>query len=158
MTSSMPWKRAPSCATGPHGGIQLLYCLCLEGIRQLGYERRNKRLVQNSEYPCLVNRTWRAARQPHPGPRGFVHPMDASCGLAAGPKVEFLDRITGELRRQRTTSERKRLGADPDRFWVSRVNCSFGSCDRTVLPIMKPDGTTAGLRGQSLCHLAQFFG
>ena len=34
MTSSMPWKRAPSCATGPHGGMQLFYCLCLAGIRQ----------------------------------------------------------------------------------------------------------------------------
>ena len=34
MTSSMPWKRAPSCATGPHGGMQPFYCLCLEGIRQ----------------------------------------------------------------------------------------------------------------------------
>ena len=27
MTSSMPWKRAPSCATGPHAaGMQLSYC------------------------------------------------------------------------------------------------------------------------------------
>ena len=36
MTSSMPWKRAPSCATGPRAaGMQLSYCLCLAGIRQL---------------------------------------------------------------------------------------------------------------------------
>jgi hypothetical protein len=33
MTSSMPWKRAPSCATGPHvAGMQLPYCLRWGGI------------------------------------------------------------------------------------------------------------------------------
>src|ERR1700722_583428 len=33
MTSSMPWKRAPSCATGPHAaGMQLPYCLRWDGI------------------------------------------------------------------------------------------------------------------------------
>jgi hypothetical protein len=36
MTSSMPWKRAPSCATGPHtSGLQLFYCLRLRQIRQI---------------------------------------------------------------------------------------------------------------------------
>ena len=36
MTSSMPWKRAPSCATGPHlCGLQLFYCLRLGLIRQI---------------------------------------------------------------------------------------------------------------------------
>ena len=35
MTSSMPWKRAPSCATGPHAAlVQLLYCLRSGGFRQ----------------------------------------------------------------------------------------------------------------------------
>ena len=35
MTSSMPWKRAPSCATGPHAaGMQLFYCLRSGWIRQ----------------------------------------------------------------------------------------------------------------------------
>ena len=35
MTSSMPWKRAPSCATGPHvARMQLLYCLRSGRIRQ----------------------------------------------------------------------------------------------------------------------------
>jgi hypothetical protein len=34
MTSSMPWKRAPSCATGPLWGMQLFYCLRLGMIRQ----------------------------------------------------------------------------------------------------------------------------
>ena len=35
MTSSMPWKRAPSCATGPHAaGMQLSYCLRWGWIRQ----------------------------------------------------------------------------------------------------------------------------
>jgi hypothetical protein len=35
MTSSMPWKRAPSCATGPHAaGMQLSYCLRWGRIRQ----------------------------------------------------------------------------------------------------------------------------
>src|ERR1019366_8884205 len=34
MTSSMPWKRAPSCATGPHRGVQLSYCLRSHWIRQ----------------------------------------------------------------------------------------------------------------------------
>src|SRR5579863_9664780 len=28
-TSSMPWKRAPSCATGPRLAEQLFYCLSL---------------------------------------------------------------------------------------------------------------------------------
>ena len=37
MTSSMPWKRAPSCATGPRvAGMQLFYCLRLAAIRQSG--------------------------------------------------------------------------------------------------------------------------
>jgi hypothetical protein len=35
-TSSMPWKRAPSCATGPLGEGQLLYCLRSFPIRQTG--------------------------------------------------------------------------------------------------------------------------
>src|SRR5512146_1851683 len=35
-TSSMPWKRAPSCATGPHRRGQLLYCLRSQPIRQTG--------------------------------------------------------------------------------------------------------------------------
>ena len=35
MTSSMPWKRAPSCATGPRAaGMQLPYCLRYGAIRQ----------------------------------------------------------------------------------------------------------------------------
>ena len=35
MTSSMPWKRAPSCATGPlAAGLQLPYCLRYGFIRQ----------------------------------------------------------------------------------------------------------------------------
>ena len=35
MTSSMPWKRAPSCATGPRAaGMQLSYCLRCAAIRQ----------------------------------------------------------------------------------------------------------------------------
>src|SRR5580658_8423284 len=35
MTSSMPWKRAPSCATGPHvAEMQLFYSLRWGGIRQ----------------------------------------------------------------------------------------------------------------------------
>ena len=34
-TSSMPWKRAPSCATGPlAAGMQLSYCLRWGVIRQ----------------------------------------------------------------------------------------------------------------------------
>src|ERR1700721_592985 len=35
MTSSMPWKRAPSCATGPLvAEMQLFHCLRWGGIRQ----------------------------------------------------------------------------------------------------------------------------
>ena len=35
MTSSMPWKRAPSCATGPQlGGVQLFYFRRSGHIRQ----------------------------------------------------------------------------------------------------------------------------
>jgi hypothetical protein len=35
MTSSMPWKRAPSCATGPLvAGMQLSHCRCCWSIRQ----------------------------------------------------------------------------------------------------------------------------
>jgi hypothetical protein len=39
MTSSMPWKRAPSCATGPRAaGMELSYCLRLSLIRQTLFE------------------------------------------------------------------------------------------------------------------------
>lgn len=34
MTSSMPWKRAPNCATGPLFGVQS-YSACLMSVRQL---------------------------------------------------------------------------------------------------------------------------
>ncbi len=34
MTSSMPWKRAPSCATGPHRWGQLFHSRCSSLIRQ----------------------------------------------------------------------------------------------------------------------------
>ena len=33
-TSSMPWKRAPSCATGPRLAGQLFYCRGLRPVRQ----------------------------------------------------------------------------------------------------------------------------
>jgi hypothetical protein len=33
-TSSMPWKRAPSCATGPLLAGQLFYCRGLRPVRQ----------------------------------------------------------------------------------------------------------------------------
>jgi hypothetical protein len=34
MTSSMPWKRAPSCATGPHKECFLYYSLLRLTFRQ----------------------------------------------------------------------------------------------------------------------------
>ena len=45
MTSSMPWKRAPSCATGPRAaGMQLPYCLRWAGIRQTRAPARIERV------------------------------------------------------------------------------------------------------------------
>ena len=35
-TSSMPWKRAPSCATGPQRKGQLSYCRSFGLVRQTG--------------------------------------------------------------------------------------------------------------------------
>jgi hypothetical protein len=46
MTSSMPWKRAPSCATGPLSGKVLLLLSRMEGLPSNGCERsadRSKR-------------------------------------------------------------------------------------------------------------------
>ena len=41
VTSSMPWKRAPSCATGPRAtGMQLPYCLRWGQIRQTPRARK----------------------------------------------------------------------------------------------------------------------
>jgi hypothetical protein len=52
MTSSMPWKRAPSCATGPHAaGMQLSYCLRWAGFRQTwavgGFTREGNSKIKN---------------------------------------------------------------------------------------------------------------
>ena len=46
-TSSMPWKRAPSCATGPLGEGQLLYCLRSYPIRQTGSSQPQFPLAQS---------------------------------------------------------------------------------------------------------------
>ena len=54
MTSSMPWKRAPSCATGPHAaGMQLLHCHCSSGIRQTGISSEDSHAVM----PVMMRRT-----------------------------------------------------------------------------------------------------
>jgi hypothetical protein len=52
MTSSMPWKRAPSCATGPHTtGMQLFYCLCSGWIRQSADAPAIERSVSGAVHP-----------------------------------------------------------------------------------------------------------
>ena len=48
MTSSMPWKRAPSCATGPQSVGQLSYSRRLREIRQTCHSGAR----QSSQLPC----------------------------------------------------------------------------------------------------------
>ena len=69
MTSSMPWKRAPSCATGPHAaGMQLFYCLCWGGFRQ-------------SPGPATQNPILRPANP------GLGRSLISSAGQSATPKL-----------------------------------------------------------------------